>query len=105
MYAQFLKLTGLIDMSSTNQIILVSLVLIIMTILGFLSDHLMRTAGFGPIGNIVLLLLGLIGGAIAYTLYLKVYRHQYPYLSIAMPIVASFGALFIMAVLKAVFRR
>ncbi|HRJ68616.1 MAG TPA: hypothetical protein PK812_03330 [Beijerinckiaceae bacterium] len=105
MFEQLLKLTGLANMNSTHQLILVSVVVIIVVILGFMTDSLLRSSGFGPVGNAAVIILGIVGGAIIYTLYLQAYRHPYPFLPVAAPIVGGFSLLLVMAILKALMRR
>lgn len=105
MYEQFLKLTGLANMNETNQIVMIIALLIISTILGFMTDSLLRSSGFGPIGNALIMVIGFTGGAILYTIYWRVYRHQYPYLPIAAPLGGAFTALVVLMGLKAIFKR
>lgn len=78
MYNEFLQLTGLIKISETNQIVLMIALSIGCTILGFVTDNLLRSSGFGPVGNTLLLLIGFAASAMLFNKYAPLYRMATP---------------------------
>jgi hypothetical protein len=74
MYNSFLKFTGLIYLSETNQIVLLVALGVACSIIGLVTDNMLRSSGFGPVGNGLIVLIGFAGCAILFNNYASVYK-------------------------------
>lgn len=105
MYYAFLNFTGLVKLTETNQIVLMVALSIGCTIVGFIADSMLRSNGFGPFGNSLMLIVGFAASAIAFNTYAPLYRLWTPINFIAAVGIGPLLLLVMMAFAKKAFAR
>lgn len=92
--------TGLVKMNQTNLLILVTLVFFSCVIMGWLSDTLLGSLGFGAIVNTLLLFLWLAAGIAVYTTFIKQIRMEAPVVIGLVAFGSALGGLLLSAIIK-----